>query len=395
MRAWTLVGLALSSLVGCDGCRPAPTPIEEEYVEEELAPLILEEREGASSEPPPPPMAEGAPPAPSPDTRDRRPPILPTSPDREHETTEPVRARRFVYRVRMIVPGGLGDADDRIARPSPELFVDVSHDRLRARFAGSGWPVPAGSEVRLRRDRPGAYLFDPQGGRPLAPGELAAWFEGGEVTRRGPPLRVIATLGPTRSAPPSHNDEEMPGQLVCAFLAEWSAEPRDVMRRCDGGAPALFRLGFWRAEQTAGVPVELPRTALRADEGDAPGYIPAQSSRALLEPAALGRIASSGPVPPELVQPDAPAEGLRVINESAARAIVTVQGVAIGWLDAGASALFVGLQSGSYEVGAIRPLGAVVQRGRPVPVPGTHRICDGRCRREPPTEATSPVGSGP
>ncbi len=291
-----------------------------------------------------------------------------------------MRARRFVYRVRMIVPGGLGDPDDRIARPSPELFIDVSRDRLRARFAGSGWPVPAGSEVRLRRDRPGAYLFDPHGGRPLEPGALAEWFEGGEVTRRGPPLRVLASLGP-RGAPLS-TDQDMPGELLCAFLAEWSGERWDnVGRRCERGAPALFRVGFWRAEQTAGVPVELPRSALRADEVGAPGYIPPQDSRALLEPAALGRIEPSGPVPPEAAREDPPAEGLRVRNESATRAIVTVQGVAIGWLDAGATAYFVGLRPGMYEVGAIRPLGAVVQRGRPVPVPGTHRVCDGRCRR--------------
>lgn len=379
MSRYTHVALVALVLAGCEGCRERPLPSADEYADEELAPQVYEEEDGASAEPAPP-MSDVNVRAASPDARDRRPPALPTTLDREHESHEPVRARRYVYRVRMIVPGGLGDADDRIARPSAELFVDVSHDRLRARFAGSGWPVPAGSEVRLRRDRPGVYLFDAEGGRPLEPGELASWFEGGHVTRRGPPLRVFGAYGPARSAPAT-NDRDMPGELVCALLAEWAGERRDgVIHRCDRGAPHLFRLGFWRAEQTAGVPVELPRSALRADEVDPPPHIAAQDHRALLEPAALGRIAPSGSVPSDAAQPNAPAEGLRVENESTTRAIVAVQGVAIGWLDAGASAYFVGLRPGLYEIGVMRPLGAVVQRGRPVPIPGVHRICEGRCR---------------
>lgn len=367
----------LVALVGCE--RSAPLPLADEYAEDELPPVVLEEREWDSSAPPPP-VADAVERAPSPDARDRRPPVVPTTLDREYESREPVRVRRFVYRVRMTVPTGLGDADDRVTRPSPELFLDVSHDRLRARFAGVGWPVPTGSEVRLRRDRPGVYLFDPEGGRPLGPGELATWFEGGRVTRRGPPLRVFGSLGGAQSATPT-SDRSIPGELVCALLAELASERRDgVVRRCDRGAPHLFRLGFWRAEQTAGVPVELPRTGMRADEGDAPGHIPPQRTRALLEPAALARIAASGPVPSDAAPQDPPPEGLRVLNESGARAIVTVQGVPMGWLDAGATAHFVGLRPGMYEIGAIRPLGAVIQRGRAVPVPGTHRVCEGRCR---------------
>lgn len=375
-----LVLVAALSLAACEACQRTPrvAEYEDEYAGE-LAGEVIEEAEPPDpSEPPPPAIADstfGA----TPDTSDfAPPPILEAHPDEEHTSSEPVRARRYVYRVSMVVPAGLGDGNDRLALPSAELFVDVSHDRLRARFAGAGWPVAAGSEVRLRRDRPGVYVFDGEGGRPLAPGEMAAWFEGGPVTRRGPPLRVIVGYGPARNAPLA-DDEEVPGELICALLAEWGAEdPATVMRRCERGAPYLWRLGFWRAEQTADVPVELPRSSLRADEGGAPAPIVAHASRAFVEPSGLSRIAASGPASPPL--PGGPAEGLRVPNESATRAIVTVQGIAIGWVDAGATAHFVGLSPGTYEIGSIRPLGAVVQRGRAVVVPGEHRICDGRCR---------------
>jgi hypothetical protein len=383
MCARTWLAMICAAALGCDGLRNPPPPIEEEYEDEELAAEVIEEGDPPrAGDPAPPPIAEGATIT---TTTMGEPPvaIIPAAAeDDEFASEAPVTARRYVYRVSMVVPSGLGSQSDRIALPAAELFVDVSHDRVRARFAGPGWPVPAGSEVRLRRDRPGVYVFDAAGGRPLEPGLMADWFEGGHVTRRGPPLRIIPFFGPMRAE--ARADEEAPGELVCALLAEWAGEPRENwMRRCERGAPFLWRLGFWRGEQTAGVPVDLPRASLRADHTDPPPEIPAQTSRAFLEPAALGRI---GQLAHHEIAPvaDAPAEGLAVENESATRAIVTVQGVAIGWVDAGARGLFVGLAPGAYEVGAIRPMGAVVQRGRAVLVPAHHSICDGRCRRPVP-----------
>jgi hypothetical protein len=415
-RPRTLNGCALGhvfvALVCCAGCRSDPPPSADEYAVEERPPTVQEADERLLSEPLPPALATDAAPALSPDTRDRRTRAAPTSPDREYASSEVIRARRYVYRVHMIVPEWLGESDERVAHPAPELFIDVTDDRLRARFAGSGWPVPAGSEVRIRRGRPGAYLFDPTGGRPLAPGELARWFEGGPVTRRGPGLLVVPSRGALRGAPSGNQrggsagagEVDDSGDLFSALLEEWWGERSDEARaRCELGAPHVFRVGFWRAEQTAGVPVELPRSALRADEGDPPGYIAMQETRALLEPAALARLASLGPVPPDFEAPFAPSqagavapgsgaisgfaaptamptEGLRVVNESQTRVIVTVQGVPIGWLGSRTSAHFVGLRPGLYLVGAVRPIGAVVQRGREVAVPGVHRICDGHCR---------------
>ena len=383
MRASSLclaLPLVAGLLVGCDG---RPPPRAEEYEGEELAAEVMEELEPPDpSEPPPPAIGEPPSPIVRARNRDRPPPVLPAHPDTESAGTARVSARRYVYRVRMIVPAGLGDSSDRIARPSAELFVDVSHDRLRARFSGSGWPVGAGSEVRLRSDRHGVYLFDGEGGRPLEPRELAAWFEGGEVRRRGPPLRVYAGFGPLRRAPV---DEDVPGALVCALLAELAGESREegLMRRCERGAPHLFRFGFWRAEQTADVPVSLPRSALRADQIDPPPPVVAETGRAFLEPSGLRRFSPSRP-PPEPADgaPRGDDGGLLVVNDSATRVVVTIEGVAAGWVDAGERMAFIGLRPGSYEVGAIRPLGAVVSRGPSVSVPGTFRVCDGPCPRE-------------
>lgn len=364
-------------------CEPSPPqPRHEAFADEDVAAEVLEEEAPPEADEPPPALGDEGPAVPIGDRAEEPPPIVPASHgDDEYASAEPIDALRYVYRVRMLVPAGLGDGPVRITMSAAELHVDVAHDRLRARFVGNGWPIAPGSEVRLRRDRPGAYLFDDRGGRPVEPGALAEWFEGGPVTRRGPPL-YVSSLG-QRSGGSADDEERPPGELVCALLAELAGEARDaVARRCERGAPHGFRLGFWRAEQTAGVPVELPRSALRADERAPPRAVPAQASRAFLEPEALRRL--EGGAPPTDPPPEgAPGEGLRVSNESADRAIITIAGVAVGWVDRGAEGWFVGLDPGTYEVGSIRPLGAVVQRGRPVRVPGIHRVCDGRCPRRP------------
>ena len=365
-------------------CAEPPQPLQEDYTEQSsLAEVWVEETEPEDH---PPAISDAVPANSMPtDRRDREPaPVLPASHgDDDYANEQMVQARRYVYRVRMVVPGGLGGGRVQVAVPAAELHVDISHERLRARFRGTGWPVPPDSEIRLRRDRPGVYLFDGDGGRPLEPGELATWFEGGPMLRRGPPLHIFSRYGfPRRARIP--DDELTPGELMCALLAELAAEPREpVLRRCELGAPHLFRFGFWRAEQTAGVPLELPRSALRADERDPPRPIAPFTSRPWLEAAALARL--RGGRPPEETTEGAPRRGLRIENESAVRTIIAVDGVAVGWVDAGAQLTLEGLEPGTYDVGSIRPHGAVVQRGRPVGVPGVHRVCDGRCpRRTPP-----------
>lgn len=277
---------------------------------------------------------------------------------------EPVEARRLVYRVTLRVPGVLGVAPATIPAPAAELFVDVSAERLRARFAGPGWPVEAGSEVRLRSDFPGTYVFDAAGGRPVPPGELPRWFQGGPVTHAQLPAVGL------RAAPPG--ETAGPGDLICALLAEWSGQDRaNLLRRCSRGAPAKFRLGPWRAERTADVPVQLPRHALRADHVDPPRPLTDVDSRAFMAPDLLSRLEpgrirrSADEGPPQ----DAPSEGIRVVNGGRARVVITAHGVPIGWVEPGATGHFVGLRPGPHLIAGMRPLGNLGWRPREVRLP--------------------------
>jgi hypothetical protein len=339
--------------------RPSATPPPGAHVEQ-LDPLEIANRDPppAIADPPPAPVREGA--------RAGRAWRIEeaAATDVAYASAETVPARRYVYRVQLRLPETLAVVRAHLAAPAAELFVDVSTERLRARFAGPGWPVDAGSEVRIRGDSPGAYLFDREGGRSIPPGALATWFEGGPRDRHRPQLVV-------RRDPLQRPN--VPGALICALLAEWVGEPRqNVMHRCGVGAPVGFRVGFWRGERTADVPVELPRRALRADHEDPPPPVTRTPSRAFLDPGALSRVLPmERPLrdrPP--ADSDGPVEGLEFFNQSEARVIVTAEGVALGWVDAGASGLFVGLRPGPYRVGALRPLGAVVIRPRVVVVPG-------------------------
>lgn len=289
-------------------------------------------------------------------------------PDPEFDGDEPVVARRIVYRVRLGVPNIVGSPIVDLALPAAELYIDVSDTRLRARFVGTGWPVHAGAEVRLRGDSPGAYVIDGHGGRPLAPGELATWFEGG-VPRPGPrPYVRRDTFAHSREA------VARPGDLICALVAEWAGDERSSMApRCNHSAPVAFRVGFFRGERTADVPIELPRAALRADERGTLPEVVAATSRAFLEPSALGRLRANIRPGDEVSRRDEGepvAEGLVVENRSDGRMVVVVDGIAVGWVDAGSSGTFVGIAPGRHEVGAMRPRGAVIMRARIIEVPG-------------------------
>ncbi len=281
--------------------------------------------------------------------------------DGEYDDDEPLAVRRYVYRVRLAIPSALGDASD-LATPGAELYIDTSEYRARARFVGQSWPVDVGAEVRVRGDSNGVYVFDGSGGRPIDPGTLGEWFEGGE-RRPGPGLSV-------RRDPTTPSGER--GAMVCALLAEWSGDDREsVSRRCDGRAPLGFRVGLWRAERTADLAIEVPRRALRADELEPPMPIPRNTSRAFYEPASLARIEHAVPRGEEIeaADPAAPPEGLVFVNESATRVIVTAEGVSVGWVGPHETGHFVGLRPGPFWVGALRPMGSIALRPRLVSVP--------------------------
>jgi len=365
MRGWVVGGLL--TLSACEGGpeRAPSLPIRaparvEEWHPETAEPLAVDPL--APSEPfavLEPPYAIGDPAVRNPAPRTIEPAA---GPDTLYDSEELVVARRYVYRVRLSVPSILGEAAD-LTTAAAELYLDVSAERVRARFVGNGWPIEPGAEVRLRGDSPGGYLFSAEGGRPLLPGELVRWFEGGP-RRSGPPLSIRRDLAGSNGAPA--------GLLVCAFLAEWAGEGRDsVVRRCDGRAPLGFRVGLWRGERTADVEVELPRRALRADEVEPPATMARRTSFAFFEPSSLAHIMRSRARGQEIEAPsqDAPSEGFEFVNQTATRVIVTLEGVPVGWVAPVSTSHFIGMAPAVYSVGAMRPMGSIALRPRLIRVP--------------------------
>lgn len=292
--------------------------------------------------------------------------------DLDYAQDVPVLTRRLVYRVVLGVPKSLGTGHDDIARQAAELAIDVSADRLRARFATGAWPVPLGSELRLRVDAQGSYIFDGEGGRPLGPGQLANWFEGGAL-RITP--RVVVRM-------PDEEHQEGPGRLVCRLIAEWAGvKPDPIVRRCGpGGAPRFFRIGLWRAERTADVVVEVPARALRADHLDPPPPAIGEDAGEFLSAASFRRLRRVRGDRAELAE-DPPTRGLVVTNAGRTRLVVTARGTQIGWLGPGARHHFRLIPVGVHRIGGMRPFGLQAARSRPVAVPG--RLSLPRWRRPP------------
>jgi hypothetical protein len=281
--------------------------------------------------------------------------------DPDYASRELVPVRRLVYRVTLILPEALAPQRQLVHVPAGELHVDVGEERVRARFVGPGWPVDEGSEVRLRADVPGVYLFDGDGGRPIGPGALASWFMG----QAG--LRARTEIDLRRDeAPP----DEGPGTLLCALFAEWSQQSRDdLLPRCNPLPPA-FRFGPWSGELTALVPATLPRSQLRADAVGLPAPPSTADSRALLDAGELARIAPTPPTPvrrgaePAAPPPTAAAAvsgaALQVDNTSSTRVALLVQGIPVGWLKPQAHGEFDGMPPGQYRIASLRPNGQLI-----------------------------------
>jgi hypothetical protein len=164
-----------------------------------------------------------------------------------------------------------------------------------------------------------------------------------------------------------HADQPIPGELLCALLVEWGNQDREaLMHRCTIGAlPPGFRVGPWSGELTAVVPLSVRRRELRADEVDPPAPLVHRTGASLLEPAAFARL-----VPARRLPGAAPSASLHVTNQTDTRAIVLVQGVPVGWVDAGESLSIEGFTPGYYRVGAIRPLGVLRMPPKSVRIPG-------------------------
>jgi hypothetical protein len=302
-----------------------------------------------------------------------------TATDRQFDSDEPVTVRRLVYRATIELPPGVR-ASHAPVLPSPsELHLDVAVDRLRGRFVGPSWPVEEGTEIRMRADVPGVYVFDGRGGRPIGPGHLASWFNGdeGEQFPRQP-VRMRAQAGPSA---------EGPSELVCALIAEWSAQPRQAFESwcANGTLIQKFGFGVWNFDLTAIVPMTMPRSLLRADAVNLPKRLMNARPRALLDPRDIARLqpivvkpaapnsANTNSTAPVLAPIDAgpPGSGvLRAENRGLTRMLLVVQGVPLAWLQPRAALEFSGFTPGYYRVSGVRPYAQNAATPNPMVIPG-------------------------
>ncbi len=285
------------------------------------------------------------------------------SPDTDFVDDELVDAHRVIYRFHTQVPAMFGPGIETVPRAATELLLLVTPDRLRARFSGPAWPVHADSEVRVRGDRPGAYVFDGTGGRPLGPGQMAHWFDGGPPRRH---VRVWLRVDEPRSALDV-------GSMICRFLAEWGSASVDALTaQCGGGVPRWIRIGPYTGDRTADVEVSVPRRQLRADHEQPPPRIAGPTSWLYHSPPTYRRMTPRPRPPARFEQPPAPPglEGLRVRNDGPVRMVVTLDGTPLGSVDAGASVDFPDVPEGLFMVGGMRPLGGLAASARLARVPG-------------------------
>lgn len=287
------------------------------------------------------------------------PPIIrPASRLDDHSSDRRIRVRRLVYRFVVHPSWSLGGGRPELLPPTGELTVDMAGGRLRARFVGTGFPVDDGAEVRMRSDLPGVYVFDASGGKPVGTGQMAAWFQA------GPGARTVELTVRT-----SADDDPTTIDLVCRFFGEWAGTSIASVRRSCGadGLPIRFRFGPYQVDRTAEAWIDMAESGLRADHLDPPRGLVHQRTIRFHTPEELRFLTPSKEEPlehrrragdPELVVTD----GLVAENRTGARVLVTVDGVALGWLDPGERASFEGIPPGGHLVGGMLPLGGVTQR---------------------------------
>lgn len=301
-----------------------------------------------------------------------------TASDKQFDSDEPVTVRRLVYRATIEVPPGVRAAHAPVLPSPSELHLDVAIDRLRGRFVGPSWPVDEGAEIRMRTDVPGVYMFDGLGGRPIAPGHLASWFNGdeGEQLPRQP-VRMRADPGPSA---------EGPAELVCSLIAEWTAQPRQALESwcANGTLIQKFGFGVWNFDLTAIVPMTLPRSQLRADAVSLPRPLRNARHQALLDTRDIERLQpivvkpnpnnATAPVLPP-IDAGPPGSGvLRAQNRGLTRMLLVVQGVPLAWLQPKAAVEFSGFTPGYYRVSAVRPYAANAAIPNPMVIPGEYQV---------------------
>ncbi len=227
-------------------------------------------------------------------------------PDHDYAGEEQVESAFLVYRAQLRVPVIQGFVSRVSYRPTAELHVWSSSERLRAKFVGNAWPVGDGAEVRLRADRPGAVVVDASGMRPLGPGQLAHWFAGTSLTQRVHANAAIAMVSEKEAGGPRH--------LLCELIAEWTNQPRTNLEpRCSVAGPnPRLRIGQWWATRTVSMYQSLPKRRLRTDQ---PLTEPVKGDFQAIQ--------------------SRPSAGQHVINQYAKRLLPFAGGQPWGWVDPG------------------------------------------------------------
>ena len=218
--------------------------------------------------------------------------------------------------------------------------------------------------MRVRRGSPGTYVFDAQGGRHVGPGELSGWFVG-EPVGRDPFIRVRGPRTPAVG----------PAPMICRLLAEWgNSTYSSISGRCRDGAPPWFRVGMWFGTLSADVTMDLPESALRADEREPPARVDPVEGRVMLSEVMRLRLWPAttptydpGPLPEEHGT-------LTVENQTTRKMIIVVDAVPVAWVEGGATFEVPQLPVGEHWVGAQYPFGHRAIAPIQVQVPGTYVV---------------------
>jgi hypothetical protein len=294
---------------------------------------------------------------------------------------------------------GLEEARDK-TRPRMRIKV-AQTGRLSITFLGQGFPFPPGTELRARADRYGQILVwpDKKTYRTIVPGALRALFADRRVDL-GPlftPKHVtqppsqwlgVATLRSQLTTPVAELQLDQAvvagsgfgAALLCRFLVELSGVEPDN-RVCQSELVPLHaqitnapggRLAF--AVTAIGRKQELETAELLVPPVDATFQTSGLPSaeRGTIEPSLLsGLRLRAGTTHPQAALPGAgaPRTGLVAKNSTLSLRALLVDGIAVGWLAAGAELSLPELQNGTYSISWRDFFGTALEPPRNVTLP--------------------------
>lgn len=268
-------------------------------------------------------------------------------------------------------------SDERQDRPSVErvLRVDDQGDRSVALLYGTGFVIAPGYRIGGRASM-GAWALigaDQRSHRALNPDELRQWFFGQSLPRsaslsfRRTDDGITATRGQlsvSMQFSPSAPTRALSCRMFVSLMLggdsaaiRTGCEQAKVPTRVTLRARGLAVIAFVEAESTA---VQLPRNALSVPPRESVGQQLAPPQRGgeggFFTP---NELLSLEPVRPAAAPPVQRRPGwaptssqVEVVNNSQSEVLVFVDDAAIGWLAAGRTATFAGVQTGRHTLRA-------------------------------------------